>query len=117
MTNYDIIVQGCKLLISICPFTPGSGRVASAIRLSAWRRLTSACGNDSPALPKELLPFRTTLLVTGGRAFYNPSKTALETEVAWYTHPPGAQPPKRAVLPFASKRMSIDLQFGNSQEH
>jgi hypothetical protein len=52
-----------------------------------------------------------------GRAFYNPSKTALETEVAWFSHAPGAQPPERAVLHCASEHLSIDHYFGNSQEH
>jgi hypothetical protein len=60
--------------------------------------------------------FFTTLLVTEGRASYNPSSTAMEAVVSFTRHP-GTQPPNRAFVHSVGECMSIDLHFGNSQEH
>jgi len=57
----------------------------------------------------------TTLLVTRGRAFYNPSNTALEA-VVLFLHHPGVQPHKKGCA-FRERVLNIDLHFGISQEH
>jgi hypothetical protein len=64
-------------------------------------------------LPKRIYFSETTLLVTGGTAFYNPSKTACEA-VIWFTHHPGIEPPTRTVV--VSARACLN-NFGISQEH
>lgn len=62
-----------------------------------WR----ICGGQAVQL--KLLTFRTTPLVTKGRAFYNPSKTALETEVVWFVrHPALNRLKERFCIPQAS---------------
>src|SRR5271166_2053644 len=50
-----------------------------------------------PALRRRLRCWSTTLLVTKGGAFYNPSNTALET-VVWFIRNHGAQPPNKSVV-------------------
>jgi hypothetical protein len=69
-----------------------------------------------PALARRYLPRRATALVTGVVAFYNPSNTALEAVVLFIRHP-GTQPPLRTVAFSARECESINLHFGNSQEH
>jgi hypothetical protein len=56
------------------------------------------------------------LLVREGKAFYNPSNTAVEAVVLLSRHP-GIQPPRGKVDFFLSECIDIDLHFGISQEH
>jgi len=69
------------------------------------------------ALPQEIFYSSTTLLVTRGKAFYNPSNTALEAVVSLIRHP-GAQSPKRTVAHTASGCLTLIsiLEFPRSTE-
>jgi hypothetical protein len=52
----------------------------------------------------------------GGRAFYNPSITALEAVVS-FSSDPGTQPSNRTVVFSASACLNIDFHLGIFQEH
>jgi len=81
------------------------------------RAFAARVGGLWGTLLKELSFYLTSLLVTRGRAFYNPSITALETEVQSYAFHPGAQLSKETVVYSVSECLNIDLYFGSSQEY
>jgi hypothetical protein len=72
-------------------------------------------GASPAALPREILPPCITLLVTGGKAFYNPSNTAMEAVVSLIRHL-GAQPPIKNGCAYRERVLNIDFHFGISQE-